>query len=162
MFVPDALSTHNEIPAFMSLNRCLITTNLLSPLGQLMLNVHISCNNCVIIKHSLMLYTSQGQQLAFISISWWTHCKWRSPRRHFLSSHPYGLRCASHRALVVEKELLWQFVSACSTGPLNMAAATASNSSRCRSCVSHVEGRSDAGRSPGVVWVVAAISGYKL
>lgn len=44
----------------------LITTNSPTPLGQLMQNAHVSC---IVIKRSLMPCTSQGQRLAFISIS---------------------------------------------------------------------------------------------
>lgn len=51
----------------MFLNRRLITTNLLIPLGKLIQNVHISCNNCVIIKHSLMPCYAQAKVSTWLS-----------------------------------------------------------------------------------------------
>lgn len=51
----------------MSLMRLLITTNLLTPVGQLMQNVHISSNNFVIIIHSLMQRSTQAKVSARLS-----------------------------------------------------------------------------------------------
>lgn len=62
------LISYNEIiPVLMSLNRCLITTNLLIPLGQLMHNIHISRNDRVIIKHSLMRCCAQAKVSIWLS-----------------------------------------------------------------------------------------------
>lgn len=84
-----------------------------------------------------MRYTSQGQSSAFLdrlivsddfpSVFPLQSSIWAAP--HLTGSW------------AVEKEPLWQFVSACSAGPLNMATTTASSNSRCQPCITHVWGR---------------------
>ena len=95
------------------------------------------CHNETLI--NAMLCTSQGQRLAFISISWLT-VNGHFPRR-LCSPVIHMGRAAPHTELVVEKELLWQFVWPCSAGTLNMATTTASSNSRRRLCFTHAEGR---------------------
>lgn len=118
--------TYNEkIAVLMSLNRCLITTNLLNALGQLIQNVHISFNNCVIIKQSLTQHCAQAKVSTWLSSAFLERLsKWQFPR--WLCSPVIHMgRAAPHMELVVEKELLWQFVCACRAASLNMATTTA-------------------------------------
>lgn len=66
---------YNEIiPVLMSLNGCLITTNLLIPSGTINADrsyfLQQPCHNKTLINAKLR--TSQGQHLAFISVSWLT------------------------------------------------------------------------------------------